>query len=129
MLVYEWTSGELLGTAQAKRTDPASAFMRFKRLPLRELMSALTDVFRVHAELCARGWIANDFYDGAMMYDFGRRQITLVDLDMYRQEPFVNDMGRMFGSTRSWHRRNSNGERGSTSRQPSLRWVDASAYS
>lgn len=100
MLIYDWASGELIGTPRIKRADPASPFMRFKSLPLRELITALTAVFRVHAALCAQGWVANDFYDGAMMYDFKLRQIKLVDLDMYREGPFVNDMGRMFGSTR-----------------------------
>jgi serine/threonine protein kinase, bacterial len=99
MLVYEWVSGELIGVPRAQREDPASAFVRFRRLPLPELTAALTEVFRVHAALCARGWIASDFYAGAMMYDFGLRQIKLVDLDMYRAGPFVNDMGQLFGST------------------------------
>jgi serine/threonine-protein kinase len=99
MLVYEWAAGELIGVPRVRREDPASAFVRFKRLPLAELVAALTEVFRVHAALCARGWVASDFYAGALMYDFGLRQIKLVDLDMYRFGPFVNDMGRMFGST------------------------------
>jgi len=100
MLVYEWVAGELIGVPRARREDPASAFVRFKRLPLSELLAALGEVFRVHAALCARGWIACDFYDGAMMYDFAHRKIKLMDLDLYRAGPFLNDMGRMFGSTR-----------------------------
>jgi serine/threonine-protein kinase len=99
MLVYDWASGELIGVPRARREDPASAFVRFKRLPLPELIAALTEVFRVHAALCARGWIASDFYAGAMIYDFGLRRIKLVDLDMYRVGSFINDVGRMFGST------------------------------
>ena len=100
MLIYDWASGELIGTSRARREDRASAFVRFKSLPLPELAAALTSVFRVHAAFCARGWIASDFYDGAMMYDFARRELVLVDLDLYRDGPFVNEMGRMFGSTR-----------------------------
>ena len=60
MLVYDWASGELVGCARQRREDPASAFARFKRLRLPELTAALTAVFRVHAALCARGWIASD---------------------------------------------------------------------
>lgn len=73
MLVYEWASGELIGVPRSRREDPSSPFVRFKRLPLLELVGALTEVFRVHAALCARGWIASDFYDGAMMYETGYR--------------------------------------------------------
>ena len=93
MLVYEWAPGKLIGVPSNRRSDPASAFVRFKSLPLYELGSALTSLFRVHTGLCARGWIASDFYDGAMIYDFARRRLSLVDLDMYRDAPFLNEMG------------------------------------
>lgn len=100
MLVYEWVDGDLIGVPRQERSNPDSAFFRFKLLPLCELGTALTSLFGVHAELCARGWIACDFYDGAMIYDFDRGRLSLIDLDMYRDAPFVNEMGRMFGSTR-----------------------------
>jgi len=35
-----------------------------------------------------------------MIYDFARRKISLIDLDNYSQGPFVNEMGRLVGSTR-----------------------------
>lgn len=35
-----------------------------------------------------------------MIYDFHHREFHVVDLDLYREAPFVNEMGRMFGSTR-----------------------------
>ena len=100
MLVYEWLDGELVGVPRERRTDPDSAFVRFKRLPGLELVEALDTIFQVHLTLAAQGWIASDFYDGAVMYDFARRRVFLIDLDMYRRGPFRNDMGRMFGSTR-----------------------------
>ena len=100
LLVYDWVSGELVRTVSAARTDPASAFMRFKALPLATLSRALSAVFRVHSQLCARGWVACDFYDGALMYDFASQELKLIDLDMYREGPFINDRGRMFGSDR-----------------------------
>jgi serine/threonine-protein kinase len=57
-------------------------------------------VYELHRELAQRGWIAVDFYDGCMMYDFGRQVLRVVDLDNYHDGPFVNHMGRMFGSSR-----------------------------
>ena len=100
MLVYEWVTGELVRTAIERRADPRSPFQRFRHLPLNALVDALDHVFRIHVALAERGWIANDFYDGAMLYDFERCQIHLIDLDLYRPGPFTNDMGRLFGSTR-----------------------------
>jgi serine/threonine-protein kinase len=100
LLVYDWVEGELVGTTRARRTDPTSAFARFRALAPREGAAALDAVFRLHVKLAQRGWIASDFYDGSLIYDFARRRISVVDLDSYRDAPFANDMGRMFGSDR-----------------------------
>jgi serine/threonine-protein kinase len=89
-----------VNTPAERRTDPASAFARFLALDTRERATALDVVFRLHVKLAARGWIASDFYDGSLIYDFERRRIHVVDLDSYRDAPFTNEMGRMFGSTR-----------------------------
>jgi serine/threonine protein kinase len=100
VLVYEWVDGELVGTPAPRRSDPTSAFARFLALDPRERAAALDVVFRLHVKLAARGWIASDFYDGSLLYGFGQRRMHVVDLDSYRDGPFTNEMGRMFGSSR-----------------------------
>jgi serine/threonine-protein kinase len=100
LLVYDWAPGELLHAPAARRDDPSSAHQRFRALAPDEIASALGVVLDVHARLGAQGWVACDFYDGAMIYDFAARRLWLVDLDTYHLGPFVNAMGRMFGSTR-----------------------------
>ena len=97
LLVYDWRDGEHLGT---NRDDPASAHQRFKALPVPEILAALDALYDLHARLDAAGWVEGDFYDGALLYDFDAHQLTVVDLDTYRQGPHRNDMGRMFGSSR-----------------------------
>ncbi|MFD2077603.1 serine/threonine protein kinase [Actinopolymorpha cephalotaxi] len=100
LLVYDWRDGDHLGTPSARRNDPGTAFQRFRALPAEEVLAALDGLLDLHRMLDAAGWVAGDFYDGALLYDFGRRQLTVVDLDSYRLGPYRNDMGRMFGSTR-----------------------------
>jgi hypothetical protein len=100
LLVYDWVEGELIGTPACRRDDPTSAFARFLALDVHERVAALDAVFRVHVTLAQHGWIASDFYDGSLIYDFARRRMHVVDLDSYRDGPFTNDMGRMFGSSR-----------------------------
>lgn len=100
LLVYDWIDGELLHAPAAQRDDSATACQRFRRLPADEIARALDVVLDAHVALCARGWVAGDFYDGAMIYDFTARRMSLIDLDSYHLGPLVNRMGRMFGSTR-----------------------------
>ncbi len=100
LLIYEWVDGELLGTPRDHRDDPLSAFQRFQSLPAPTIQSCLDAVFELHVELASAGWIAVDFYDGCLLYDFASEQLQVVDLDMYSRAPFHNRMGRMFGSTR-----------------------------
>jgi len=100
MLVYDWVDGELLGVPQARRTDPASAYQRFRALPVERIAECLDIIFEVHALLGSGGEVAGDFYDGCLIYDFASGRVSLIDLDSYRNGPYRNDMGRMFGSTR-----------------------------
>lgn len=100
MLIYEWAPGEPVRVPEARRTDPQGAFQRFRRLPLGELTAAIGAILDAHLELCRAGWVACDFYDGSIIYDFAARTTWLIDLDNYHRGPFTNEMGRMFGSTR-----------------------------
>ena len=100
LLVYQWVDGELIRTDAAMRDDPRSTFQRFRRLPSHEIIRTLDLVYELHYQLAQLGWIAVDFYDGCMIYDFDHRKLHIVDLDNYCEGPFVNEMGRMFGSSR-----------------------------
>ena len=100
MLIYDWADGELLHAPTERRGDPATAHQRFRRLPAGEIARAIDAAIGAHVGLCGRGWVACDFYDGSMMYDFAARRLSIFDLDSYSHGPFVNEMGRLFGSDR-----------------------------
>ena len=100
MLVYQWVNGELIRVDAAMRNNPQSTFQRFRGLPSHEIIRALDLVYELHHQLAQLGWIAVDFYDGCMIYDFDHRELHVVDLDNYCEGPFINEMGRMFGSSR-----------------------------
>ena len=100
LLVYQWIEGERLGVSGTQRDDPATAFQRFRKLPASTIQKCLDAIFDLHDKIVRAGWIAIDFYDGSLIYDFASERLAVVDLDMYREGPFRNEMGRMFGSTR-----------------------------
>ncbi len=100
MLVFEWCHGDLLYAPAHRRSLSDSPSSRFKSLSWDKICRALAAVFDAHATLAEEGWIASDFYDGSLIYDFAANRVHLIDLDHYRQGPFTNHMGRMFGSRR-----------------------------
>ena len=100
LLAYQWVDGELIRVEAAMRNDPRSTFQRFRRLPPHEIIRALDLVYELHHQLAQLGWIAVDFYDGCLIYDFDHGELYVVDLDNYCEGPFINEMGRMFGSSR-----------------------------
>lgn len=98
LLVYGWRDGEHLGRPREPHED--SAAQRFRSLPVEQIVAALDQLYDLHDLLTRNGWIEGDFYDGSLLYDFGTRQLTAIDLDDYRLGAHRNDMGRMFGSSR-----------------------------
>ena len=102
-IVHPWRTGDVLNDPFAPGalppTDPTSAFARFRALPVPELLAAIGIVFEAHVAVARAGFVAVDFYDGAIMYDFAARAIHLVDLDGYRP-PYTLDRERQFGSSR-----------------------------
>jgi serine/threonine-protein kinase len=104
-LVFDWVPGELLYDytrlrGEAGRRDPASPHARFRALPVARILDALETVYDVHLLLAGHGFVAVDFYDGCILYDFDRARTYLCDLDEYRPGPFVLSEDRLPGSRR-----------------------------
>jgi serine/threonine-protein kinase len=103
-VVHDWVPGEVLNDPLAPdglpRADPRSAFARFRRLSLHDVLTAYGTILDAHCVVAERGFVAVDFYDGCLIYDFARRMIWLCDLDCYCPGPYVLDRDRQYGSTR-----------------------------
>jgi serine/threonine-protein kinase len=103
--VFEWFEGECLHPhwsfpPPAKYVDPRSPYFRFRQLPAPRRLHALRTIFLFHLHVEAQGYAAVDFYDGSILYDFAANETKICDVDLYSKQPFVNTMGRMWGSTR-----------------------------
>jgi serine/threonine-protein kinase len=103
-LVYEWVNGEVLMTpefpGETGRNHPASPHYRFRHLPVHRILHALTQVYDLHAYLEERGYVAVDFYDGSIMYDFDQHATYCIDLDHYHKGAFILTSDRLYGSRR-----------------------------
>lgn len=95
-LVFEWFDGLNI----QKNSEPSSAYQRFKKLPLDLRLQSLTTIFEFHAHVERNNYVALDFYDGSILYDFEQHITKVCDVDLYHIKPFYNQMGRLWGSSR-----------------------------
>lgn len=104
-LVYDWLPGELLydyitHRGQQGRNNPGSPHYRFRNLPVEKILAAIDVIFDLHVLVAEKGFIAVDFYDGSILYDFETERTSVIDLDEYRPGPFTLEADRLPGSRR-----------------------------
>lgn len=73
---------------------------KFLTLSLESRERVFDAVLDFHIHAAARGYVAVDFYDGSILYDFQKGETLICDIDFYQRAPFVNTMGRLWGSSR-----------------------------
>lgn len=93
-MVFRWADGDCMG-----RMYPA-AHRRFMSLPVKARLAVFQDILDFFEYVASQGYVAIDFYDGSILYDFESGKTTVCDIDFFRKQPCVNDMGRMWGSSR-----------------------------
>jgi len=93
-VIFEWTDGECMG-----RQYPLSR-QRFLQMPHSTKLDVFDDILSFHSHVIDKGYIAIDFYDGSIMYDFSAKKTLICDIDFYSKAPYTNNMGRMWGSSR-----------------------------
>ncbi|OPA75219.1 serine/threonine protein kinase [Paenibacillus selenitireducens] len=103
--IFEWFEGECLHShwsypPPAKYEHPDSPFYRFRHLPLEQRLDSLDVIFSFHESMEAQGYVAVDFYDGSILYDFANHRTKICDIDFYRKAPTYNDMGENFWGAR-----------------------------
>lgn len=93
-MVFKWVDGDCMG-----RMYPAE-HRRFMNLPIADRLNVFHDILDFLDYTNSNGYVAVDFYDGSIMYDAENRKTTICDIDFFRKQPCVNDMGRMWGSSK-----------------------------
>ena len=92
-MVFKWADGDCMG-----RMYPA-AHHRFMQLPIEARLTVFRDILCFFEYIASQNYVAIDFYDGSIMYDFDSGKTTICDIDFFRKQPCTNIMGRMWGSS------------------------------
>lgn len=69
-------------------------------LPVDTKLQIFTDIILFLEHIHKLKYVAIDFYDGSIMYDVGTSTTTICDIDFFEKKPFVNPIGRLWGSER-----------------------------
>ncbi|MDH4421613.1 MULTISPECIES: protein kinase domain-containing protein [Bacillus] len=105
VLVFNWFDGECLHphwnfSRPEKYMHPNSPFFKFKQLSVTERIHSLNSIFSFHTYVEKKNYVAIDFYDGSILYNFSTNETKICDIDLYSKKPYINKMGRLWGSSR-----------------------------
>lgn len=92
-MIFKWADGACMG-----RMYPES-HRKFMSLSNEMKLRVFDDILNFIKYIAEQKFVAIDFYDGSIMYDFDKRKTIICDIDFFRKSPAVNDMGRMWGSS------------------------------
>lgn len=103
--VFKWFGGESLQGCfrDYSQTDSDKLFDQgrmFWTLPVHKKLDLYLKILEFHVFTAKRGYIAIDFYDGSIIYDYDTDEMKICDIDYYSRMPYINKMGRMWGSSR-----------------------------
>ena len=94
VMVFDWVDG-----ACQHPMYPLSR-KKFLRASMETRIKIFEDILAFHAHAMSKGYVAIDFYDGSILYDFGNARTMICDIDFYAKKPYINQMGRLWGSSR-----------------------------
>lgn len=103
--IFKWAEGDCLFDhwnfeKYAKNSTLIPPAKRFKQLSLSQKIISADVLFSFLETVSDSGYVAVDFYDGSIMYDFQNDTITICDIDLFRQKPAWNDMGEDYWGTK-----------------------------
>lgn len=103
--VFKWTDGDCLFDhwnfeKYHKNPQIVPPAKRFKQLPISKRTESADVLFSFLDTVSKNGYVAVDFYDGSIMYDFSSDTTTICDIDFFRKKPTFNDMGEDYWGTK-----------------------------
>ena len=82
--VFKWE--DAIGIEPKNSPD----YLRFMQMPVEKKIHAFEDIMAFHSHVAAKGYVALDFYDGSILYDYDNEKVIICDIDLYQKSPFQN---------------------------------------
>ena len=105
VVIYEYAEGECLFDhwnfdkyKNENIIDTPS--YRFKKLPLEKRLDVIEKLFIFFENVISSNYVAVDFYDSSIIYDFENDNVTFCDIDLFRKIPTKNDLGKDYYGTK-----------------------------
>ena len=94
VMIFDWVDGEC-----PHPMYPLSR-RKFLQASMETRIKIFEDILTFHALVTVKDYVAIDFYDGSIIYDFENTRTVICDIDFYSKRPYINQMGRLWGSSR-----------------------------
>jgi serine/threonine protein kinase len=103
--VFKWVEGECLFDhwnfeKYSNNPNIMPPSLKFKELPIEKRLKSIDTLFLFLIATANKGYVAVDFYDGSIIYDFNTNTTTICDIDFFRKSPTINDIGENFFGTK-----------------------------
>lgn len=104
VVIYEFAEGECLfdhwNFNKYKKTKEMTPLMKFKSLSIEKRLNVAEKLFSFFETFIECGYVAVDFYDSSIVYDFKNDTVTFCDIDLFRKLPTTNDLGKDYFGTK-----------------------------
>lgn len=103
-LVFRWGAGECLFdhwnfVYYREYPQILSPREKFKQLCLDKKIKVANQILTFMKHVERKGYVAVDFYDGSLMYNFETDELTICDIDFFQKSPVMNNIGEDYWGT------------------------------
>lgn len=91
VIVFDWENGGRIGDLNPSLRE------HFLSMPVGKRMRVFEKILSFHAHVAQCGYVAIDFNDNSILYDFNSDKVIICDIDFYAKQSYMNGMGSIFG--------------------------------
>lgn len=105
VVIFEYAEGECLFDhwnfeKYEKEGYNNTPLKKFKKLTLEKKLNVTNKLFTFFENVIKSNYVAVDFYDSSIIYNFNTDEVHFCDIDLFRKIPTKNDLGKDYYGTK-----------------------------